>query len=311
MRFIQKAETKDVTFLSLAMFFSFCSKGNSLALFSGTMATLVYSCIFCPSARKKKKFFLGLCAVFSTFMIVSFVVPESMAPYKTYFRKMYDTVQPGAVNFRPEDPVSFIERKYTPRAGVISIVDSFFTFRIIDMLKYPSITGAQKPIPFHRTSLWSQLYGRYHFVYFDQWPWTRRDTVVEWAGRCTLLLGLLSTFLMLSGLIFTLTKILARSRPNFAWKWWADRGGCLLPITFSYLTMIILFSYSGRSFTFMKDIYILPGHLGYLFGLFIAIRVFNRRSFPRFHKIILINLLALSLCYLGNSLLLLQQIIAL
>ena len=40
--------------------------------------------------------------------------------------------------------------------------------------------------PLHQTSLWSQLYGRLHFVHFDRWPqgceWLRARTALEGPG---------------------------------------------------------------------------------------------------------------------------------
>ena len=57
--------------------------------------------------------------------------------------------------------------------------------------------------PLHQTSLWSQLYGRLHFVHFDSWPptWESDSVIVHWIGRAALVLGLVPTTVLLIGLV--------------------------------------------------------------------------------------------------------------
>jgi hypothetical protein len=50
------------------------------------------------------------------------------------------------------------------------VADGFLTFRLLNLLREPYITYPPAAYPVHRTSFWSQIYGRAHFVHFDAWP---------------------------------------------------------------------------------------------------------------------------------------------
>jgi len=81
---------------------------------------------------------------------------------------------------------------FVVRPGVRSIPDALLTFRVVDLLQHPTIDNGVAPIPLSRTSLWSTLYGRFHFSRYASWPpsWQSKSGAVEAVGRIAFVLGL-------------------------------------------------------------------------------------------------------------------------
>jgi hypothetical protein len=136
------------------------------------------------------------------------------------------------------------------------------------MLREPSLVN--RPLhdasgyPLHQTSLWSQLYGRLHFVHFDRWPptWQSDSVLVLWIGRAALVLGLVPTAILLIGLVregHRSVMVLAGHESSVS-----SAGALLLTIAaFGSLGFSIVYALTMRDFGFMKTIYVLPCLLGF------------------------------------------------
>jgi len=166
-------------------------------------------------------------------------------------------------------PLYIWEKTNVGRPGVQSIVDGYLTFRIADLLRDPQITNDVPIEQQHRTSVWTQLYGRANFSQFEQHPpsWLTTDPNVMQVARCSIVLGLLPLLFLLVGL----TRGGVRS--ILAWRTWGvpvqidyARLFCVL-VCFGYIAFIIKFTADYRDFAAMKLIYLLPGVLPFTLAL--------------------------------------------
>jgi hypothetical protein len=142
------------------------------------------------------------------------------------------------------------------------------------MLETPVVTDDKKTYPQHRTSLWSQLYGRTHFVHFSAWPPSWRlptDPHWEWLTRLVWHLGRLIFICALFPTILLLTAV--SKEISSASQWIADshkhsdirlRDWLLYFAVFGYIAFIVIYSLRHQDFSFMKAIFIFPGLLGFL-----------------------------------------------
>jgi hypothetical protein len=153
------------------------------------------------------------------------------------------------------------------RPGVTSLSASFLTFRVVDMLKNPmDYTLEPTDYPLHRTSLWSQLYGRTHSVHFDAHPgsWESLSRPVRNLGRFILLFALMPTALFTGGLIqnsvWSLRCVLtARASPAIA------NGTLLMTVaSLGYLAFSVALAATLKDYSVMKAIYIFPGLLAFV-----------------------------------------------
>ena len=163
-------------------------------------------------------------------------------------------------------PPSFFQTTLAGRPGLQNMYQGFFTFRYFDMIRQPYINNEETNYPVHRTSLWSQLYGRTVFMHFDQWPptWQSQDYRILFIGRVLIILGIIPLGLFLAGLIkgiFSFFKnIVRRRRSYFA----IPENYLHLLVTLAFLASSIYYSYSIRDFSSMKSIYIFPGFLSFI-----------------------------------------------
>jgi hypothetical protein len=78
--------------------------------------------------------------------------------------------------------------------GILSVCDGYLTFKIADVVRQPYITIGTDDYSGARTSLWTQIYARARFLFFEQWPptWRLLSPEVIWTGRLAMLFGLLT-----------------------------------------------------------------------------------------------------------------------
>ena len=163
-------------------------------------------------------------------------------------------------------PLHLREPTLVLRPGVVSIADSYLTFRFVGLLKEPMITNDIGNFPWHRTSVWTQLYARLHFVQFDNYPpmWLTRDPHVRNVGRVIFVFALLPTFCFFWGL--------AR-RVRGTWRDWRRKGWLALVdmeslwpliVVVGYVLFIVKFTLDYRDFAAMKALYLFPGMLAFV-----------------------------------------------
>jgi hypothetical protein len=197
-----------------------------------------------------KPFFLFL----SSFILI---VPFAGGFYQNYLE--YKT--PFVTNIPKADTaLSFSNDIETFRPGITSIAHSYLTFRIGEMVKQPYIKNDPSPYVIHRTSLWSQLYGRTFFLHFDQYPvtWESLNPTLLNAGRIMLVLGLFPLAFFLIGYwqtVFGFIKNLAGRKAGYF-----SNGTDWLHLVFAsaFFLFIIKYTWDYRDFSTMKSIFLFP-----------------------------------------------------
>ncbi len=199
-------------------------------------------------------------------------------PYAEYIRDFGTPLTSPQTREERQAPAKLFEETPTLRPGVRWIAEAFGTFRLLGMIETPYISNDQHPFPEHRTSFWSQLYGRMSFSRFDQWPsqWQGLDGTTIAVGRIAIVVGLLPAAAALLGLVIACSNaahgLLGRSRasvdPSLDWV--------LLAFFAAFFCVLIKVTLDGRQFSWMKPIYMFPGSLGicliYLRGIEAAAR---------------------------------------
>ena len=310
--YLSGANRRAIIYLSLSVVLALLTKGNNLALLVSVSVSL--------AARFFTKLILGQSwrrefrdvAIF--LVIISgllFATPSPFSTYRQYLSRWLHTGTLTAVNFDKKPSPNWFDRTYVARPGVISIYDAYFTFRIVGLIEAPYISNAEPPVPFHRTSLWSQVYGRFHFSYYDQWPWQRIDTVTIYTGRAILLLALIPSLIALGGF---LQQIVACSRSFLRDPvgYISTNAEWIFPLQIlAFTAMIIWFTYDYRDFCAMKDIYLLPCLLSgvVMFAEMLKrVNIWIQKRAPVFNVALPICFSALIVLYVFNSSLLIQQL---
>ncbi|HBE90438.1 MAG TPA: hypothetical protein DDW41_04490 [Candidatus Andersenbacteria bacterium] len=247
------------------------TKGGGLVLFAVLISTLLVEALWWGKKRlvsQPRAVFLILLVI----LIFCFIVIP-LTPYWSDWMAEGEFFGP---RYQVEPRPFWFKQTYGDRPGVTSIYDSFFTFRIEGLLQEPMITLGNEEYPLHRTSYWSQLYGRFNFVHFERWPssWELDTPFIRMVGRASMVLGLWPLGLFMFGIWRTGHDMIKK----------ITRGEGLSSSTFFILLGVIAFLAAGvsysinyRPFYAMKVIYILPVILAnvYLFGE--AADIFYRR----------------------------------
>ena len=239
------------------------SKGNGLVVVAAVVATALLVIVGSDStgvfSRPRAVRYTAV------FVIVVLATAVGLGSYRSNWE---DTGNPFAINGERAPRPSFIEETYVYRPGVTSIAHAYLTFRLSNMLRHPTTDNGMDAYPRHRTSLWSQVYGRAHVAHFSQHPpsWKNTTGVVLMLTRAILLAALVPTLLLVVGMTRAALG-LVRS---------AVRGGAEGPAPEVVLTMaawgslafLVLYSISYRDFATMKAEFLFPALLAFawLFG---------------------------------------------
>jgi len=248
--------------MSASVVLAALSKGNGLVVFIAVMLTLILAIIrprSVPGLSRRQLVGLttGFIAIFLVFTI-------SLGSYRPNWE---DTGNPFAINGDPAPWPHLFERTYVYRPGTTSIADTYFTFRFVELLRYPMITNDPVDYPLHRTSLWSQLYGRAHFGHFAQHPpsWKSTHPLVLNLGRLILALALLPTACLLMGILRRVAVLMIPGRRE-ASSHQARLDEVLYALAAAgFLAFVVLYSLSYRDFSTMKAEFLFPGLLAYLY----------------------------------------------
>jgi hypothetical protein len=259
--FFRSGARRDFALMSASVVLASLSKGNALVVFVAITLTFVHAIVrrqAIPGLPRRQVMALG--AIFVTIFIVFNVTLGSYRP------NWEDTGNPFSINGDPAPMPHLIERTYVYRPGVTSIADTYFTFRFVDMLEHPMITNGVDVYPLHRTSLWSQLYGRAHLAHFAQHPpsWRNTSPLVLTVSRLILVLALLPTMLLVVGMLRAVAQV-----TTSAWRRASPRRetldqGLLAFTAVGYVAFIVVYSLRYRDFSTMKAEFLFPGLLAYV-----------------------------------------------
>ncbi len=240
------------------------SKVTGIVVFPGVLLVLLITSLARWSDVDERKAFLKPLIV----LIILFLL---IVPYfGQYYYNWKTTGHPFATPIAKSTPAKFF--KYVPdpayknRLGVTTLLESWFTFRFIDLIRHPYITHGVAIEPRHRASLWTQLYGHAYFAHFDQFPlsWQNRGRFIMNVGRTIFILALLHFFLMLIGGATVLrgtVRGLLMNGPAFLGQ---QRNWIMQLFLAIFIAMILGLTYSNRDFSAMKAIYIFPAMICFL-----------------------------------------------
>jgi hypothetical protein len=257
--FFGTGRRRSFAIMTIASVLAALSKGNGLVLVLAVVIMFARALLSRGSAnamtrRENARYALA-------YVGIVLVLVTALGSYRANYE---DAGTPFATNAPSAPRPHLIEKTYVFRPGTTSVVDSFFTFRFVDMMRHPTITNGKDDYPLHRTSLWSQLYGRTHYVHFDQFPpsWRNTSLPVLTIGRAVLILALLPTGVMLGGMAAAgaeAIRSLRRRRERVR-----DPGQELFLLAgLGFVGLVVMYSYTRRDFSTMKAEFIFPAVLAY------------------------------------------------
>ncbi|HEX5003273.1 MAG TPA: phospholipid carrier-dependent glycosyltransferase [Bacteroidia bacterium] len=252
-KFIQSGNRKDGWLLGLFVLLSPVVKGSGIVLVACVFFVLAVRA-FLGTAEKRKPLIKAGCWLAVTLLVV---VPFAGGYYSSYVK--YGT--PFSTGIGPKANVKQETQKevFHWRPGYRSLREGFLTFRLAGMLQQPYINNDTYTYPLHRTSLWSQLYGRTFFMHFDQHPpsWQNRSPVLLNAGRLALVLGLIPALLLFVGVVLSVTTLWTTY--SFRLKQYIQKAEWHhLVFIAAYIAFIMLYARSYPDFSTMKSIFIFP-----------------------------------------------------
>jgi hypothetical protein len=185
-------------------------------------------------------------------------------PLNQYVPNINKYGAPLVLNIEKQPFPDFFEKTAIDRPGILSIQDGFFTFKFISLLQYPR-TENGKVYPPHRTSLWTQLYGRSQSILFDNWPksWSTTGTDGFALSRSIFILALLPiAFLLLGavGEIFAVMKSIFRRDLATATS---TSFGLTAAVFLGFILFIIFYALEYREFAVMKAIFLYPALIAF------------------------------------------------
>ncbi len=256
--FFREMKPASALVLTIALIAGALTKSSSLVL-TATIGCSFLLWIFAEPINSKRRVALKYFSI----LFISFlaIVPFAGGYYHNF--KNYDSLTIST--WKKDPPPHFFKTTHVERPGLQNMFTGFFTFRYFDMLRQPYINNEWNNYPLHRTSLWSQLYGRTMFMHFDQWPpsWQSHDKIIVGIGRSLLLLGIVPLALFLFGLTDILAfgkNLLERNK-----RWLSDPSNYLhLVVTIAFLASSMLYTFSYRDFSSMKSLYIFPGLISFI-----------------------------------------------
>jgi hypothetical protein len=250
--FFRKWKLIHIIGLTISMIIASITKGSGLILLLGLLIVIAGQLIF-QSVDKKKIILRN----FSLFFIVYLLVVPFVGGYYSSYKKYGN---PFINNISEKDPPpNLFTETYVGRPGITSIAHGYFTFRIFDMIKQPYITNEKDDYPLHRTSLWSQLYGRTFFMHYDQFPgsWSTLYPPVLRTGKVLLILGLIPLGFFMLGCARAIKdgvrKLLRKKNVSMENLSWAHAA-----FTISAFLFVAKYTYDYRDFATMKSIFIFP-----------------------------------------------------
>ena len=298
-KFLTEKKFQTLFVMVVFMILAIMSKGTSFVICVGILLVFLLKIIFdFKNKILRNKYILS-------FIITIIMIPASI------FLADYDFANYDNYGHQGKNaPLYLFKKHIVVRPGVVSIVDSYLTFRMIDLIKHPTITNGKALIPIHRSSLWTQLYGRTHFVHFDSWPpsWQTKNAFILNLGRAILILALVPLIIFLFGIFINLKKMLNLIRIIFIlvlipmmmilfgisfkfkktlfnfiirkYKLFIKKCDWIfIMFTIGYFLFIIKFTYDYRGFDSMKIIYLLPGILAFSKVLYDGMEKFYKLKF--------------------------------
>jgi hypothetical protein len=260
--FFETGTSRPFVLMTVSAVLAALSKGNGLVIFLATTATLLHAIV----TRREVAGLNRVRLMRMTALFIAIVVTTAAA-LGSYRANWEDTGNPLATN-GPRAPLPhLLERTYVYRPGATSVVDTYLTFRLIDMLAHPADTNDPYVYPLHRTSLWSQLYGRAHVVHFAQHPpsWKNTSVLSATVARLILILALLPTTFVLIGMTRMGVRMIGVESDRSPRPPVSPTDELLAITAFGFIVFIVVYTLLYRDFSTMKAEFLFPALLAFVF----------------------------------------------
>lgn len=180
------------------------------------------------------------------------IVPLLVAfnPLNQYIQNYRAYGTPVVVNINRAPPPRLFEQTPSNKPGIRSLSEGFLTFKFSSLLETPYINyDFDDPLP-HRTSFWTQLYGRAHSVNFDNWPptWNSENPACFPLRRAIFVLALLPTALLLAGAAIETSRLFRKD----------DQNSLFLLAFLGFISFVALYAAIYREYPVMKAIFTYP-----------------------------------------------------
>jgi hypothetical protein len=242
-------------------------------------------------------------------LTITTITVLTVIPFGQYYENYCTYGSPYVTNMAKEDTPGFFDNGLEGRPGITSIDNSFLRFRLVSMLREPYITYDSNDFPWHRTSFWSQLYGRAHFIHFDPWPptWVTERAVIWEIGRVILVLALIPTILIGAGLLRGVLTVFRRTTEKSS----NDNLDLSSLLPYLILLMFVLasvyYALQYHDTATIKAIFLLPALLGFTCAFINGYQWLTRSSRAHFVPVIDFLLVGLVILYSLDLLLLLHD----
>jgi hypothetical protein len=263
--FLQKKSLAYFLLLTASAIGAAVSKGNGLVVIPILLIALAGKLLSDIATRQAgiawhRRIFDGALYFLAFALVCALVVPP-LGSY-TSKRKYFDTSTPivGLAGHPAFFKETFMSGQWPQRPGVTSVVHAYATFRILDLLQHPILTVWDSTYPRHRTSLWTQLYARAHFVQFDSWPlsWKMIDWRMAVLGRMIYLLALIPLLVFFIGMARACTGLINTVISRQYARYLAGNDWFYLLSAVVYLSFIAYFTWAIRDYSAMKPVFIYP-----------------------------------------------------
>jgi hypothetical protein len=231
--------------LTLFVILTASTKTNGWVTFVIILLTLLIRVLIDPKNRLRLETYL-----LAYLIIIPLFV--TLNPLNQYIVNNQKYGAPVVVNINRAPPPALFEKTPTNKPGILSVQDGFFTFKFASLLATPYINyDPDNPLP-HRTSFWTQLYGRAHSLNFDNWPgtWRSDDPSGFPLRRAIYILALIPTALLLAGAVIQILR--------------KDSANSLFLLAFlGYVGFVVLYAFMYREYPVMKAVFTYPALIAF------------------------------------------------
>lgn len=284
-KFILQNKISYFVFIILLTALAVSIKTSGFVTFIAILLVLVIQIIL----NSDRRGYFGILALIYLISVLAFV---AFNPLNQYGENYHQVGTFFALNIERQPVPHFRQQTATARPGILSIQDGFLTFKFFDLLAHPRIENSINGHLQHRTSLWTQLYGRAHSLNFDNWPptWSTRDNNLFPLLRIIYVLALFPTALIILGIFIQIKQLLfaitRRNRPS------PDMQLGIFPLVLlGYVVFVALYALLYRDFSTMKAVFLLPALPAYPLAFLVVIE--NR---PRWFYYLLFGISLPLLC---------------
>ncbi len=260
-RFFRDFRLRDFVCMTAAATATAMSKGTGLPMCLAMMAVFVIALgRNAANGTPGRGTMLRYAVVFPVVLVATFtIVAPKLGTYLTQYR-LYGS--PFVTNRIPQPFPRLFERTDFPGdPGVRSIAESIFTFRIVDLLEHPFTPTRDEPgdtYPLHRTSLWSQIYGRLNSIRFETMPsWRPRSAVETAVARIAYVVALFPAALLVFGAYTAAVRALSDPRGVRPHEWLIGIAAA------GYTAFLVALALRYRDFSFFKPIHAFAGLLAF------------------------------------------------